>query len=125
MCTCTSCEYTDSFHDKGFEAWPKGDPAGERASNRVYAAHVAHVWSGSYKTIAFTPGQAPAAPRLPGLVMPVTYHATAIRWNTGRGKMYVPAPEPVRVPTLLDLARKLRAEARAERQALRQIRKAA
>lgn len=76
MCTCTSCEYTDSFHgwklegDRqvpdpekgGFERWPRGEPAWQRSSDRAYAAHARHVWAGAYKTIAFTPGQAPRFP---------------------------------------------------------------
>ena len=62
MCTCASCEYTDSFNVKGFAAWPRGEPAGEYSSNRAYAAHARHVWAGAYKTIAFTRGQAPRYP---------------------------------------------------------------
>jgi hypothetical protein len=60
MCTCASCKYTDSFHGwkaegeklvpdpekGGFDRWPKGDPAGKRASNAAYAAHVSHLWKG-------------------------------------------------------------------------------
>jgi hypothetical protein len=40
MCDCTSCSYTDGFSAKGFEAWPKGEPAGSRRSAADYAAHV-------------------------------------------------------------------------------------
>lgn len=67
----------------------------------------------------------PVLPSGFGYAMPVQYNTTAIRWNTGRGKLYVPEPLPVRKPSLLDLARQLRAEARAERQAFRKLRKAA
>lgn len=62
MCSCTSCEYTDSFQFKGFAEWPKGEPAGQRASERLYATHARYVWAGAYKSIAFTPGQAPRFP---------------------------------------------------------------
>lgn len=42
MCTCASCEYTDSFAGKGFAAWPRGDPAGPRSSAAAYSAHATH-----------------------------------------------------------------------------------
>lgn len=41
MCTCASCEHTDGFADKGFAAWPRGNPAGRKAASE-YAAHVRH-----------------------------------------------------------------------------------
>ena len=41
MCTCTSCSATDALSDKGFAAWPRGNPAGRKASLE-YAAHVRH-----------------------------------------------------------------------------------
>lgn len=44
MCTCTSCEYTDGYADKGFAAWPRGNPAGRKSAER-YAAHVKHAQS--------------------------------------------------------------------------------
>src|SRR4051812_39712160 len=62
MCDCKSCSFTDSFASKGFAAWPRGEPAGKAASERSYAAHVRHAWSGAYKTIAFKPGQPPRYP---------------------------------------------------------------
>lgn len=71
MCTCASCEYTDGFSDKGFAAWPRGNPAGRRSSDASYAAHVRHSWSGSYKSVPFKPGQPPQFNNA-GLVMPVT-----------------------------------------------------
>lgn len=40
MCTCASCEYTDSFAGKSFAEWPRGEPAGPRRSTADYAAHV-------------------------------------------------------------------------------------
>lgn len=118
MCTCASCEYTDSFAGKGFAEWPRGEPAGPRASDRAYAAHVAHAWSGAYRRVPFTPGQPAIAPRLPGLVGPVQHNATAIRWNSTRGKPYTgpnasfgKIAKPV--PPLLAYARQLREERRA------------
>lgn len=41
MCQCASCSVTDGYSDKGFAEWPKGEPAGKRASEAAYAAHVA------------------------------------------------------------------------------------
>ena len=49
MCSCASCKVTDSFHDKGFAAWPRGEPAGKRSSEAAYRAHVAHSFSGAKK----------------------------------------------------------------------------
>jgi hypothetical protein len=63
MCTCANCKYTDGFSGKGFAEWPRGEPAGPRASAAAYAAHVSHLWKGvPRKAIAFTPGQAPQYP---------------------------------------------------------------
>jgi hypothetical protein len=62
MCTCASCEYTDKLADAGFAAWPRGKPAGPRKSKADYAAHVAHLWDGVAKGIAFKPGQPPRYP---------------------------------------------------------------
>jgi hypothetical protein len=63
MCTCASCSYTDKYAGKGFAEWPRGEPAGPRASAAAYAAHVAHLWKGvPRKSTAFTPGQAPQYP---------------------------------------------------------------
>ena len=73
MCTCTSCKYTDSFsgwtyegetripdpESPGFAGWPKGEPAGPRASAAAYAGHVSHAKSGIAAGWAFKPG-APA-----------------------------------------------------------------
>jgi len=42
MCTCTSCKETDALADKGFAAWPRGDPAGPRRSAALYAEHSLH-----------------------------------------------------------------------------------
>lgn len=41
MCLCQSCKATDKYADKGFAAWPRGEPAGPRSSKALYAAHVA------------------------------------------------------------------------------------
>lgn len=96
MCSCASCEHTDSFRDKGFAAWPRGEPAGKRASERAYAAHVAHARLGASSSIAFSPGQPAIAARLPGLVHNVQPNATAIRWNAGKKASPVFSPEPAR-----------------------------
>jgi len=51
MCTCASCKVTDSFAAKSFADWPRGDPAGKRASESLYASHVAfgRKWGGARK----------------------------------------------------------------------------
>lgn len=41
MCQCASCTPTDKLAKAGFAAWPRGNPAGKRASESAYAAHVA------------------------------------------------------------------------------------
>jgi hypothetical protein len=46
MCTCASCSYTDKYAGKGFAEWPRGEPAGPRASAGAYAAHVRHSFMG-------------------------------------------------------------------------------
>jgi len=53
MCTCASCSYTDDFKDKGFAAWPRGNPAG-RKSAAAYAAHVRHCLDSSEKEREFS-----------------------------------------------------------------------
>ena len=83
MCTCASCSYTDGFSGradlfsdgsptiKGFDKWPRGKPAGVRASETAYRAHVAHLWDGVKRHAEpFKPGQAPRF-NIPGLVPPV------------------------------------------------------
>lgn len=84
MCTCASCEYTDGFADKGFAEWPKGEPAGKRASDSAYSAHAAHgrQWghdaSGRASLGPAVPDEIrrivpePRYPRGDGLVMPIT-----------------------------------------------------
>lgn len=42
MCSCASCYETDKLRVAGFAAWPRGNPAGPRASKADYAAHVRH-----------------------------------------------------------------------------------
>jgi hypothetical protein len=42
MCSCASCHETDKLRVAGFAAWPRGNPAGPRASKADYAAHVRH-----------------------------------------------------------------------------------
>jgi hypothetical protein len=55
MCTCASCTYTDALADKGFDAWPRGEPAGKLSSERAYAAHVRHSWHGARKRAELGP----------------------------------------------------------------------
>ena len=62
MCNCASCEYTDSFADKGFAEWPKGEPKGKRKSAAEYLSHVAFGKATSERAIPpallkFKPGQ--------------------------------------------------------------------
>jgi len=45
MCTCTSCKFTDSFRNKSFADWPRGNPAGRKAASE-YAAHVRYSKTG-------------------------------------------------------------------------------
>lgn len=95
MCTCSSCAHTDSFADKGFAAWPRGEAAGPRRSAADYAAHVryAQQWGRAYDgtmherkecTVA-TIGTRAAPERL---VIPKA------RWDTvGYHKKWIEAPE--------------------------------
>lgn len=48
MCTCSSCEATDAFAERGFAEWPRGNPAGAKAKTD-YAQHRAYClkWGGS------------------------------------------------------------------------------
>ena len=39
MCDCASCKYTDGFSSAGFVNWPRGEPAGARASAKAYSLH--------------------------------------------------------------------------------------
>jgi len=39
MCNCTVCKNTDSYANKGFDSWPRGNPAGRKA----HAEYIAHV----------------------------------------------------------------------------------
>ena len=61
MCTCASCSATDALADKGFDAWPRGNPAG-RKSATDYAAHVSHMWHGIARGWEFKLGAAPTVP---------------------------------------------------------------
>lgn len=86
MCTCTSCKATDALSGwkevngrtvpdpkcGGFDRWPRGNPAGPRASAASYAAHVAHGKAGLAAGWAFHPGAAPHYPYMgaPGLPYP-------------------------------------------------------
>lgn len=67
MCNCTSCEYTDGFSQKGFDAWPKGEPKGKRKAAAEYLSHVAFGKRTSDRAIPdallkFKPGQPPQFP---------------------------------------------------------------
>lgn len=97
MCNCASCKHTDSFHRAGFGAWPKGDPAGKRASERAYAAHVAHSWVGVSKTVQFTPNQPPKYPAWLGTRYAdphAHYHFPGERYRYGMGEA-LPAQDTV------------------------------
>lgn len=61
MCSCTSCKATDALANKGFAAWPRGNPAGRKAAQE-YAAHVRHGLSGIASSWEFVPD---APPRFP------------------------------------------------------------
>lgn len=49
MCNCTSCELTDSYADKGFAEWPKGEHIRRSGKDKVYAAHWAHCGAEAYQ----------------------------------------------------------------------------
>ena len=53
-CQCPSCKYTNSFASKGFDSWPRGDPAG-RKSVSDYSAHVRATMSGGITRRATRP----------------------------------------------------------------------
>jgi hypothetical protein len=126
MCTCASCEYTDSFSGfglnaakGGFKNWPRGEPAGQRSSESAYRTHVAHSWAGVSKTVQFTPGQAPHF-RTFGIASPLPQPTALVRDWISRsyagadGSNVFPGPDvkPFRIPTrrprLIELARELR-----------------
>ena len=83
MCDCASCEYTDAFSGradlfqdgsptiKGFDNWPRGNPAGATSSAKEYKAHAKHCGAdGLPKPHVFKPGQPPKFNTY-GLVMPI------------------------------------------------------
>lgn len=154
MCTCASCSYTDSFADKGFAEWPRGNVAGPKRSAADYAAHVRYgqQWgraaSGEMHqprevsaSLAYYNGTRAAPERLQ---IPQGrwerdgggYHAKRV-WVEAPTTMaeYIaqfdklnglkPAPLAKRIPPLLAYARELRQQYRAERRAQRQLRRAA
>ena len=123
MCTCTSCEYTDSPPNgatQGFAGWPRGNPTGPRRAQAEYAAHVAHskIWGRSAS------GDISLGPAIPdslrvlhpeprfsasvpnGYAHPIEQNAIAVRWNAGKGQISKgpenPAParpaEPCKAP---------------------------
>lgn len=114
-CTCSSCSYT-AEHDKGWAAWPRGNPAGRRSA-AAYAAHVAH---GKDASPGWSDGKAlpdqyrvirpePIYPHIPGLVPPIAQNLVAVRWNqraaqelakrkTARSPQPFPRPEPAGKP---------------------------
>ncbi len=134
-CSCASCAETDKYHYAGFANWPKGQPAGPRASAAAYAAHVAHGKSGgctgSHFTIKPEPvfvdeagteprtGYASAFPAPTALV--ANWIARSYAWSgmaehfpAGGGAASVRSRS---VPRLLGVAQRLRAERRQERKA--------
>jgi hypothetical protein len=120
-CRCTSCAHTSLYMQAGFAAWPCDEPKGAKRSATEYTSHVSHLWEGVRRSaIKFEPGQAPIYPSMPGLVHPVAYNTAVIRWNAQFCKKYVPEPEPVRIPTAIDMARQLREQVRAERKATKE-----
>lgn len=128
MCTCASCEYTDGFSGApdlfgdfhvpylaagmvraipGFNAWPRGEPAGKRSSAKAYSAHVAHgkACDGEklpdyYRTVP----KGAVYPHNPALVMPITpAPASVLAWinsvKTGRAEAQPASPEtPAKAP---------------------------
>ena len=42
MCNCVSCTETDSYAEKGFASWPKGEHIRRHGKDKAYAAHWAH-----------------------------------------------------------------------------------
>lgn len=134
MCQCASCEHTDNYsglpdlfgqiefwaplpvnangrHVMGFQAWPRGNPKGAKASSDEYKAHAKHCGSAGlpkpYRFIAGKPAQFPAWMRGNGPIeqaprMVLDYIAT----------MNLPPdwhkPTPKRTPYLVALARDLR-----------------
>ena len=129
MCTCASCEYTDGFANKGFAAWPKGDPAGKRVSQAAYAAHVAASKATGSTGFHFTIRPEPTYPAwvTSQINMPVApapkvaldwiarsyawRHSVMPAWEPGTGRISRP------VSKLVAKARQYRAEAQQERRA--------
>lgn len=113
MCTCASCDYTDRFHgwkteggrlvpdpDRGgFERWPRGEPAGKRASESAYASHVRHSFFGIRKRAE----------------LPEFYNVPAGMTRAEVQAVLRRSFAPVEPPTLIDIARKMRERERFER----------
>ena len=49
MCNCASCKLTDSYAEKGFDAWPKGEGIRRSGKDKVYAAHWAFCGAEAHK----------------------------------------------------------------------------
>mgnify|MGYP001578005337 CR=1 FL=1 len=131
MCDCTSCKYTDSFagwakvtkagrgivpKGNGFADWPRGWPAGKRASERAYTLHVAHSHFGALKRV----GVGPIGAAFYGVPAGSTRAEVervlreAFRFTPFIMEGDPDAPiERVQKPSLLAIARQLRIEARA------------
>lgn len=105
MCDCASCSYTDSFRDKGFAEWPRGEPAGQKASERAYTAHVRHSFFGARKRT-----ELPEFYNVPAGM-------TRAQVQEVLNRTFAPVVE--KPTSLLDYARKLRQQAKAERQRTR------
>lgn len=50
MCDCSSCQFTDSFTNKGFAKWPKGEHLRRSGKDKVYAAHWRFCGAEAHKT---------------------------------------------------------------------------
>ena len=129
MCDCTSCKYTDSFAgflgnvsvqgcawpQRGFADWPRGWPAGKRASERAYTLHVAHSHFGALKRV----GIGPTGAAFYGV--PAGNTRAEVERVLRESFRFTPfivegdpdAPASVKKPSLLALARQLRAERKA------------
>lgn len=89
MCDCSSCSYTDDFANKGFAAWPRGEPKGFSASRAEYASHAKHCGSsGLPKPWRFVPHQPPKFSTY-GLVMPIQPAPKfVLDWINARGPIW-------------------------------------
>ena len=80
MCLCPSCKTTDALHDKGFAAWPRGNPAGAKAK-ADYAVHVR-------ACLAWGPNRAPELPA--GIWIRSPFPCTGTGWSDPHGHYKFP-----------------------------------